>query len=77
MVTSQVSPSVIVGNTDVGECCQCDTYDENGTIITHKVQYKLWYCQNPSCKCLCCDEHREPCGYCTGCCAEEHGLGSH
>ena len=67
----------ITGNVPVGDCCGCTTYNSHGLIITPKKHYTLWQCQNPNCDHLCCDLHRQPCGYCEGCCAELHGLGSH
>ena len=69
-MSTMVKPTLIAGNVPVGYCCG----DNVGANIEH---YTLFYCQNPECDHLVCRSHLEPCGYCTGCCAEEHGLGSH
>lgn len=70
---TEVKPTLISGNYDVGVCCICDTYDSQGILVNHVHHVTLYYCQH--CNHLCCKEHLEPCGFCTGCCAEEHGLG--
>lgn len=67
----------IAGDVDVGSCCICDTYDPVSQTWEHIEQHQLWECTKDGCDHMCCEKHREPCGYCTGCCAEEHGLGSH
>ena len=69
-------PTIISGNTDVGSCCGCDTTDSGG-VKKHILQYTLFLCGNPGCNHYVCRKHLESCGYCEGCCAEEHGLGSH
>ena len=66
----------ISGNVDVGACCACDKTDSKGTL-THKEQYELFLCQKLGCGHYVCKEHLQSCGYCLGCCAEEHGLESH
>ena len=77
MVSSQIAPFIISGNTPVGVCCACDLYDCRGNLIEHIEQYTLYKCQNSRCNCWSCKEHLSSCGFCYGCCAEEHGLGSH
>ncbi len=60
---------------DAGSCCGCDTSKDG--VMTHIAQRLLYLCAKPGCADYCCPKHRELCGYCTGCCSEEHGLGSH
>ena len=66
---------IISGNIPVGDCCICDCCDDKGNLVKHVDHYILYRCDN--CGGLCCKEHREPCGLCTGCCTEGHGLDSH
>jgi len=62
---------VISGNTDVGACCACDTVDQEGHKV-HKPQHTLYPCSRPGCDHYVCAAHRQPCGYCEGCCYELH-----
>ncbi len=63
------------GTVDLGSCCICDTGDGRGKT-NHISQFQLYVCQNPGCNHLVCKKHRALCGFCLGCCAEEHGLDS-
>jgi hypothetical protein len=71
MLTSYSQTVIVSGNTDIGSSC-CMAI--NGK---HKPAFTIYLCQNENCDHYVCAEHRQPCGYCEGCCAEEHGLGSH
>ena len=77
MDTTAIGPYLQAGTVDLGECCHCDKYDMNGVLIEHVPQYQLWRCQNPPCDHWTCKQHKEPCGFCVGCCAEDDGLDSH
>ena len=68
---------ILAGTGDVGVCCSCDTADGHNRHQIHVNQYELFLCKNPQCDHYTCRVHRQPCGFCEGCCAEEHGLGSH
>jgi hypothetical protein len=71
MMTTYNPILIISGNLDIGLSC-CGTVNGN-----HKPAFTLYKCQNPECDHYVCAEHRQPCSYCEGCCAEKHGLGSH
>ena len=76
MITSSaVKPFSISGNMEVGVCCSCEMYGSGESLVKHTEQNTLYYCQKEGCNCLVCKEHLMSCGYCYGCCAEEHGLG--
>ena len=77
MISSAVMPTMVSGNIDVGVCCGCNLYDDKMVLIEHIPQHTLYVCSKKECNHWVCETHREPCGFCMGCCAEEHGLGSH
>lgn len=54
-------------------CCHCDTFNEHGELEVHVNHSTLYYCQKEGCNHLSCKDHLMPCGYCAGCCFEEHG----
>ena len=76
-MNTTVKMQVFMGTIPVGVCGACDLYDQHGRLLKHVDQYELFACQNPGCPSMFCRAHLESCGFCTACCAEEHGLGSH
>lgn len=73
MANSAMAPYVLAGNIPVGTCGFCDLCDSKGNLVRHVDQYTLYRCQN--CNGWVCKLHLLSCGFCFGCCAEEHGLG--
>jgi hypothetical protein len=58
-------------------CCCCTGYDtEDKKVVTNEPKI-LYKCSKPSCKCYTCEEHRQSCGYCLGCCVEDHEDSDH
>ena len=58
-------------------CCCCDGVNRKTGEKIHVEHNILQDCLNPECSHQCCEDHRESCGFCTGCCAELHGLNFH
>lgn len=75
IANSAAKPILISGNMSIGACCACEFTDGEGNLVKHIEHRTLYYCQRDGCHSLCCKEHLMSCGFCYGCCAEEHGLG--
>jgi hypothetical protein len=54
-------------------CCCCAESEKN-YVPEPKVLYR---CSKPGCECYTCEEHRGSCGYCLGCCVEDHEFSNH
>lgn len=53
-------------------CCCCTGYDSKGKQVGTPEPGVLYKCMKPGCSCWTCEAHRQTCGYCLGCCVEDH-----
>lgn len=68
-------PIISAANVPMFTCCLCTTMSPEGKIIEEPLYAFVFHCFG--CLHTVCYFHRQTCGLCFACCAEEHGLATH